>query len=156
MIKTKGVSTTVVQNNQILLLCRKSKRFNGLWMPVGGKREQDETAIQTVLREIKEEIGVSAQDIQSLYNTDRCYTTYSAKDDTLYVYPTFFIILKGNINININEEHSEYKWCSVDEAFNLLSMPLQKEEIIYIDKYFIKSKPSEFLKIDLDKEVSLF
>ncbi|MDR2901525.1 MAG: NUDIX domain-containing protein [Lactobacillales bacterium] len=148
MIKTKGVSTTIVQNNKFLLLKRNSKRFNGLWFPVGGKRENGETALQTVLREVHEEIGVTPNDISEIYNTDRCYTTYNAADDTLYVYPTFFILLKETAKITLNREHGVYRWCDLNEALTLSEFPQQKEEFVYMDKYFIQSKPSDFLKIN--------
>ena len=148
MVKTKGISTIISLNGKVLLLKRASKRFNGLWLSVAGKREEGENAIQTTLREIYEEIGITKDGIEAIYNADRCYTTYSVKDDSFYIYPTFFVILKPDAKITLNREHSEYKWCSAKEAHDLFEMPLQKEEIIYIDKYFIQSKPPEILKIE--------
>ncbi|QAS54333.1 NUDIX hydrolase [Halobacillus litoralis] len=45
----------IKRNNEILMLNRNSSPLKGLWNGIGGKVERDETPIQCVQREVKEE-----------------------------------------------------------------------------------------------------
>lgn len=51
------------KGDYILLLNREKPQWMGAWNGVGGKIEQDETPLAGALREIKEETGITVEDI---------------------------------------------------------------------------------------------
>jgi 8-oxo-dGTP diphosphatase len=54
----------VRRNNQILMLNRENAPTKGLWNGVGGKVENNETPLECVIREVKEETDIDISDIQ--------------------------------------------------------------------------------------------
>ena len=55
-----GVGGAVVSENRLLLVRRASRRGRGNWQVPGGFIEPDETIEEAVVREVKEEAGVTA------------------------------------------------------------------------------------------------
>ena len=56
-----GVGGAVVRDEQLLLVRRASRHGRGNWQLPGGFIEPDETIEQAVVREVREEAGVTAQ-----------------------------------------------------------------------------------------------
>lgn len=54
----------IKRGNEILMLNRESSSWMGMWNGVGGKLEKGETPRQCILREIKEETGISLSDVE--------------------------------------------------------------------------------------------
>ena len=54
----------IVKDDRILLVNHKK---HGMWLPVGGHMEGDETPDQTVKREVKEETGLDVEIISDNY-----------------------------------------------------------------------------------------
>lgn len=54
----------IKRGNEILMLNRESPSWMGMWNGVGGKLEKDETPKQCILREVKEETGISLSDVE--------------------------------------------------------------------------------------------
>ena len=104
-----------------------------IWQFVSGGGEDNETPLETVVREIKEEtsIVVDKKEIEQLdskttipvINITREYTW----GKNVYVIPeyTFAIKLK-NCNIKLSNEHKEYKWVEYDEAIKKLKYDSNK------------------------------
>lgn len=53
----------VKKDDHILLLNRDKPQWMGAWNGVGGKIEQNETPLACAIREIKEETGITVEDI---------------------------------------------------------------------------------------------
>lgn len=56
------VLSLILQDNKILMILRKNKPDAGNYNLVGGRMEEGETVKQAIIREIKEEVGLSVQD----------------------------------------------------------------------------------------------
>ena len=56
-----GVGGAVVRDNRLLLVRRASRRGRGNWQVPGGFVEPDETIEQAVVREVREEAGVTGE-----------------------------------------------------------------------------------------------
>src|SRR5690625_5462376 len=84
------------RGNQILMLNRESASWMGMWNGVGGKLEKDETPLQCILREVKEETGIPLTDAEYkgnvIWEVDGSYSggmyAYIAELLTTYEYPT--------------------------------------------------------------------
>ena len=60
----KVVCAAIIRNEKIGIAKRKSKISNGIYEFPGGKVEDNETEIEALKREIKEECGIEIENIQ--------------------------------------------------------------------------------------------
>ena len=109
---------------EYLLLKRLPDR-NGFWQPVTGGLEEGEAQTEALRREIKEETGIRnlIRVIEGLYYFE--FSDPSLNQEYVYgieVSSTEKVVLDG-------KEHSEYKWCSYQEALQLLHWKENKESL---------------------------
>jgi 8-oxo-dGTP diphosphatase len=109
-----SVATAIIKNeNGEILLCKRTplSTFPNKWEFPGGKSEANELPIQTLYREIYEELSI-IPDNPSLYHS----STYTYPN-SIHVHLSFFIILswQGRLQNNI---WTEIQWVPI----NLLHM----------------------------------
>ncbi len=126
----------------LLLLLKRSPRtyFPGIWQIVTGKVDSGHTVLQTVKKEVFEETGL---EIQDAYNVN--ITLFYEKMKDQVGFSANFVVYadhRQDITLSANE-HSEYCWCPISSAGDLLAFSTQKETLIHIEEYYIKNKPSE-------------
>lgn len=135
--------TTINEAPRILLLKRTEE---GFWSHVSGKVEVNETASQAALREFKEETDVS---VDNLYSADYIEQFYEPHKNWIRLVPIFVVFLASDTEIYMNEEHTEYKWCSLEEAKSLVPFPNQRAVYDHVWEVFVKNKPSELMRLDI-------
>ena len=111
------------------------KHYEHLWQGVAGKIEKGETAVQTVVRELKEETGKNPKKI---FVADHIASFYNAKNDQIFLVPVFGIEVESDV-VTLSEEHSDYKWVTFDEALNLLTWKGQKEGLKAINEEVVSN-----------------
>lgn len=127
-IKVKQVDSyiyRITDNGPVYLMLKRSsgKYYEHLWQGVAGKIEKGETAVQAVVRELEEETGKKPVKI---FAADHIASFYDARNDRILMVPIFGIEVEGS-EVQLSEEHSEYKWVSFEEALALLTWKGQKE-----------------------------
>jgi len=127
-VKVKQVDSYIYRNTDagpVYLMLKRStgKYYEHLWQGVAGKIEKGETAGQTVIRELKEETGKNPV---KMFAADHIASFYDARKDRIQMVPIFGIEVE-NSEVQLSEEHSEYKWVSFEEALALLTWKGQKE-----------------------------
>ena len=135
--------TTINGAPKTLLLKRVKGSF---WSHVSGSVEGNETALQAVLREFKEETGVS---VDNLYFADYIEQFYEPHKNWIRLVPIFVVLLANDTEIFMNEEHTEYRWCSLDEAKSLVPFPNQRAVYDHVWEVFVKNKPSELMRLEI-------
>src|SRR5438132_14323256 len=68
-----GVGGVVIENGRALLIRRGSEPLRGQWSIPGGTLELGETLEQGVVRELKEETGLTVRIVQMIEDFDRIY-----------------------------------------------------------------------------------
>lgn len=134
--------------NRFLLLKRSetAKIYPGIWQMITGTIESHEHTKDTLVRELKEETGLSAG---KFYSIPRINTFYLAISDKICMSPVFLSIVE-NENIEISDEHTEYKWATFEEACDLIHWPNQVESLEIIKKYLDdKDMFNKLVEIDL-------
>ncbi len=113
-----GVKGVVIQDNKVLLV-KANKKIEGRdhWEVPGGRIDDDETIEQALSRELFEEVGatnVRARGALSAWRIPR-----DIEEDTSLVLIFFKATADFNGEPKISEEHTEYKWATLEEATEL-------------------------------------
>ncbi len=115
-ISIYDVAISVVEyQNKVLIMKRKNTKFlSGLWEFPGGKIENNETAVQAIIRELKEETNLTISNPVFLGNITHKYSHFGVNISLFISSP------KSIKSINIDQE---YKWIKMN---NILNYPLPK------------------------------
>ena len=111
MKKAGGIG--VIYKDLILLGCRteyvNGKRipFGGYWAIFGGSCEEQENPMICAIRELKEETQIDLEFHNIIYSR-----SIQNEDNLFNVY---FTELDHQPDVNLNQEHTEYGWFSIDE-----------------------------------------
>jgi len=117
--KFEVVSCFVDCAGKILLLHRQDHKPEGnTWGVPAGKVDPGEEIVDTMLREIKEETGLTISSSQISYYS-KVYVKFPTYDFIYHMFSTNFGN-KPQITIN-NTEHKDFQWVSITES---LKMPL--------------------------------
>ncbi|MBQ2116810.1 MAG: 8-oxo-dGTP diphosphatase [Lachnospiraceae bacterium] len=105
----------IEKDNKYLMLLRNKKKIDinkDKWIGVGGKFEADESPEECLLREVKEETGLTLTE----YKMRGIITFISDEWETEYMY----LYTAGKFEGNIMEcDEGELKWIPKDELFDL-------------------------------------
>src|SRR5690348_13564264 len=105
-------------------------RNDWFWEPGGkGKQEEGETDVETALRELEEETGLTPKDLDFRWGKTSYTTEKYAKGKTATYYLAKTDVERIEIPINTEigkREHSEYKWMTYDEAHKVAVPRIQK------------------------------
>ena len=127
----------VNDKNEILIQQRSAnrKKFPNMWTNTGGACIAGETSIETVFRELKEELDITP----SIDNLE-LIASYKREKDYVDVW-----ILKQNINITDlkfnDNEVQDAKWVTVEEWKKLL---IEEQAVKSSTDYFLKYINNEF------------
>ncbi|WP_053218408.1 NUDIX hydrolase [Virgibacillus senegalensis] len=147
-ISCRGIAAILLKKIEgryhVLLVKRTSKILDGAWCYIGGSIEQGEKAWEAALREIKEETGINEV---MLYSSNRFDQFYSPQEEYIYMAPLFVGYVDSRQQVILNHEHSAYKWLTVEEAIETVTLPGNDENLAFIDKHFIRRTPAPFLRV---------
>jgi ADP-ribose pyrophosphatase YjhB (NUDIX family) len=137
MKKYTGKTSTAIipyPDDKILLIKRNTRPFVGYWGLPGGRMDPGETIEQTVVREVKEETGLTVTIVSKVGE----YIEKGVKDDVEYeYYPTCFVVKPvGGELIKQESEIQEIQLFSLQE----LPEPLAFEHEKMIEDYVSRLK----------------
>ncbi len=110
------IAVSVIEyKNKILITKRLNKNFlPGLWEFPGGKIEKNETAIQAIIREVKEETNLTVSNLIFLGNIKHKYSHFGVNISLFISFP------KSIKSLNLSQE---YRWIRMKD---ILNYPLPK------------------------------
>jgi 8-oxo-dGTP diphosphatase len=97
--------SAILQNTEGLVLILKK---DGKWMLPGGRLEENETWLEGLRREVREETGIHTFSIEKILDVDT-----SDSQETYIV--TFFCKIKNGPNVTLSDEHQDYAWLSLSD-----------------------------------------
>lgn len=127
-MKTLEVTAAIIRHNGKFLICQRpaNKHCGLLWEFPGGKIEADETSEQCVIRECREELGVTLNVEQKL--TD---ITYEYPDRIVHLHFYLCNIATGALE---KKEHNALEWVSNNELDKYEFCPADEEIISELKK----------------------
>ncbi|WP_424944458.1 NUDIX hydrolase [Aliiroseovarius crassostreae] len=133
-----------------VLLMKRNHPPIGIWCQVAGKIESNEMAWAAGLRELREETGLTPT---RYYSADVCEEFYEVCTDEIVIAPVFVAFVQEDVEVQLNDEHSEYLWLDMREAISRLSFAGQKRVMREVEAGFVKSEPLSLLEIQLPSSV---
>lgn len=134
-------------DTEVLLLRRASEYLHGAWSYVAGHIEAGETAWQAAHRELREETGLVPT---RLYATSFCEQFYDAGHECIAVVPAFVARIAPGAHVQLNGEHSDYRWLSMQDAADGFPFGSQRDLLAHVQREFIEREPSPFMRMPLD------
>lgn len=129
------------------LMLKRVKSRGGFWQGVTGAPEGNETITEGAARELFEETSFKLNSVD-LIKTDISYII-PMEERWVGIYPKgtkeipeylFIGIIKQLKSPKIDPiEHEEWKWCSYEEAMNLLSLKDNKKALEYVQNFLRKN-----------------
>jgi dATP pyrophosphohydrolase len=124
MRKTREAAVFVHRGGRVLVAKRSG---DGFWNVVAGQVEDDESFVEGAARELYEEARLiaplTAIGVPERYEVDPAFRhLYPPGEYTVTVAP-FAAQAPDEWEPTLNHEHTEYRWCSVDDALELLRWP---------------------------------
>ena len=114
----------------LLLLRSKNKMYANQWRMVGGKVKKDEAYWEGALRELHEELGLRPD---SFWTIPSLNTFYESNTDQIHQIPAFAAEMTIQ-EIVLNNEHTEFRWVTVNEIEEMIAWPEQKRLIRCTDQ----------------------
>ena len=129
-----GVKVIIRNDNGDVLLLKRTSQFllpadsEASWDIPGGRFEPDESLRDALAREVNEEIGATLQGTPELLIAQDIFV--SSRD--LHVIRLTYLHKQSLDSIVLSDEHSEYKWLSIDELQHVSVEPFLQEALALI------------------------
>jgi 8-oxo-dGTP diphosphatase len=123
------VNALLLHNGQILLARRGHERaaYPGLWSFPGGHVEEQETQVEALIRELREEIGIIPGESQLITSIQDANVTSDTATYHLYAVRRW-----EGIPAIQDQEHSELRWFALAEAVMLPDLALHEYRAVFL------------------------
>jgi len=120
--------------------------YPGLWQVITGTMEEGEKAVDTALREISEETGLTPK---MFWTVPYVTVFFDSAKDLIHSSPVFGCLVDINEKILLSPEHQKYLWLNYDECIEKLELPSHKEGTKIFSEYILNGLFWDKLKIEL-------
>jgi 8-oxo-dGTP pyrophosphatase MutT (NUDIX family) len=115
---------------EILLIRRAPGRmYPGMWQCVTGRLEAGERIVAGALREVAEETGLVASDIEALFETDLVNWFHEVSVDAVLCEAVFAARVRPDAVATLSIEHVDARWLAPEAAKALVTWPAYERAI---------------------------
>lgn len=134
-VKFEGIPYCKKDDSFKFLLVKRIPEDGGFWQPITGTLESNESLIDCIYREFEEEINIGRDKIVGI--TEMFYQFIWDKKDVRISEYVFGVELSDVFDINLGDEHDDYKWCSFEEVLGFLEKENNKKAYAEFKKIFL-------------------
>lgn len=120
--------------------------YPNMWQTVTGTLENNESALEATLREMKEETNLLPKE---MWTVPYVASFFNTKNNCFSMIPVFGALVDDTKQVELSEEHSEYKWLNLEETLNLMVLPSHIEGTQKFYDYILNNKNKNFYKVNL-------
>ena len=113
----------VVRRGEEYLVVHRTPSGGAYWHGIAGGLEEGETYAEAAARELLEETGFAARPVE----VAEPFVYPSDDDGATVTVHCFLVDVPDGWEPVLNDEHDEYRWCSREDAVELLYWPEPKE-----------------------------
>lgn len=125
-----GRTARSVARPEILLIRRAPGRIlPGLWQCVSGSLEEGERVAMGALRELAEETGFGAAEIEGFYDLDLVNQFHDPSVDGIVTAAVFAVRLRPDAEPRLSHEHDGAHWHALEEARDQVIWPAYRTAI---------------------------
>lgn len=136
-IKLEGILFSKAHGKYEFLILKRTPEDGDFWQPLTGTLKNGEKLEDCLLRELQEETGIQ----KPVSITDEVWRFDWRKGENAIIEFVFGIEIDRNAEITLSkDEHSEYKWCSFDEAVEMLGRDNNKKAFQEFKKKFLTNE----------------
>tara|TARA_B100000029_G_scaffold354192_1_gene346974 strand:- start:547 stop:963 length:417 start_codon:yes stop_codon:yes gene_type:complete len=135
----KSCGVILFNEQEILLLQHSDKKKQGHWDFPKGHVEDGETELQTALRELAEETGITDVEVFPDFNHTISYHIMK-EGRRVFKEVTFFIGITIKKKISISDEHQAFAWLDYDSAIKRLTYDTAKETLAKSFNFYQKKR----------------
>jgi 8-oxo-dGTP pyrophosphatase MutT (NUDIX family) len=136
---------------EILLIRRAGHRiYPGLWQCVTGRIEPDESAPAAARREVHEETGLGAAEIEAFFDLDHVASFYDEGSDAVVTSAVFAARASSDAVPRVSWEHDGLRWAAAAEAPSLAIWPSHAESVRRVRDLLLDPELARWFLLDDD------
>lgn len=134
---------------EFLLLRRAADRiFPGIWQPVTGRLGPSERAPLAALREVEEETGLGAGDVEAFYDLDLVASFYAEGVEAVMTSVIYAARARSDATPRVSVEHDGLEWVGTDEALGRSIWPAYREALARIERLAADPDWARWFEVD--------
>jgi 8-oxo-dGTP pyrophosphatase MutT (NUDIX family) len=134
---------------EILLIRRAAHRiFPGLWQCVTGGIEPGERVPASAMREVREETGLGAAEIEAWYDLDQVAPFYDEGSDAVVVSAIFAARVRADAVPRASWEHDGLRWVPANDAPALAVWPSYAESVRRVREQLLDPELARWFLLD--------
>lgn len=132
-----------------LLIRRADDRiFPGIWQPVTGGVDPGERVPLAALREVEEETGLGAPDIEAFYDLDQVGSFFDEDRDEIVNSVIFAVRVRPEAKPRVSGEHVDLRWCDRAEAERLSIWPPYRDSYDLVERIVADRELAGWFELD--------
>ena len=138
-------------STEILMLRRSPSKIvlPGLWQCVSGSLEDGESIVAGALRELQEEIGFGAAEIEGFFDLDQVNQFHAPSVAAIVTSAIFAVRVRAGAEPALSHEHDAMRWVPPAEALELAIWPAYRESIRRIQENLLDPERAIWFELTL-------
>jgi dihydroneopterin triphosphate diphosphatase len=126
----------------------------GLWQGVSGAIEPEEGIVDAAMREVREETGFHADQVEQLYSLDFVASFLWEPIDAVMTSVYFAIRVRLGVEPALSDEHDAFEWLSIDDAIERSAWPAYREALDRVRDCLLEPGRAPWFELGLPRQPS--